>query len=242
MACADPAAHQRMTEKFLLDVFGGSGFVANATKHFGLAWICARHKKFGPRYGVTKPLVLARIRQDASAGTSVAAMISPPRRHTLCSSHVILGSASVANLLQGARMPWILEHTCDPGLSDVSKLRTLSAQPRTAWPWRIIAFSVHSTEIVLCFWLVMWTAEICTVLLANVLGRVDVAVCQDKNVSIHHHAQKFYSSLDHTRPARLSFALAMIPTMNSQRFQKTHPLRGVGSSLSASKGYWYGSC
>ena len=42
------------------------------------------------------------------------------------------------------------------------------------------------------------------------------------------------SSRDHTRPLRLSFALAMILTMNARRFQRTHPLSGMGSSLSAS--------
>ena len=33
------------------------------------------------------------------------------------------------------------------------------------------------------FWLETWTTEICTVLLANVLGQVDVAVFQDKTSS-----------------------------------------------------------
>ena len=33
---ADPVVHKRMTGKCMLDVFGGSGFVAKATNHLGL--------------------------------------------------------------------------------------------------------------------------------------------------------------------------------------------------------------
>ena len=43
-----------------------------------------------------------------------------------------------------------------------------------------------------------------------------------------------FSSGNHTRHPRLFFALAMVLTMNA-RFQRTHPLSGVGSSLNASK-------
>ena len=78
-----------------------------------------------------------------------------------------------------------------------------------------------------------WTAKIRTVLLANVLEQEVVAVFQDKHV--HPKASpsrsEVYSSRDHTRPPRLSFALAMILTMNARRFQRTHPLSGKGSSL-----------
>ena len=50
-----------------------------------------------------------------------------------------------------------------------------------------------------------------------------------------HHAQSV--ALHVTTPAlhRLSFALAMVLTMNARRFQRTHPLSGTGSSLNASK-------
>ena len=73
--------------------------------------------------------------------------------------------------------------------------------------------------------------EICIVLLANVLGRVDVAVLQDKTCSsgkLPHHGQSFFaSSRDHTRPPRLSFALPMILTMNARGLQRAHHLRGI---------------
>ena len=46
-----------MTEKCLLDVFGGSGFVSKATNHLCLRG-CVLDMTFGSRYDVTKPLVL----------------------------------------------------------------------------------------------------------------------------------------------------------------------------------------
>ena len=104
-AIADSAVHTRMTWKFLFDVFGGSGFVAITT----IIWFLRGYvldTKFGTKYDVTQPLVLAGIRQDVSAGECVAGMISPPRQHTSCSSKVIISaSASIANLLQRARIP-----------------------------------------------------------------------------------------------------------------------------------------
>ena len=92
------------------------------------------------------------------------------------------------------------------------------------------AILVHSTESEHRFWLETWTAEIRTVLLASVLGEVDVAVFRDTNMFMQrlpHHA--------HTRLHRLPFAFAMILTMNARRFQRTHPLSGTGSALNASK-------
>ena len=93
----------------MLDVFGGPGFLAKASNHLVLRGYVL-DMKFGPRYDVTKPLVLTRIRQDVSAGKCVAGVISPPRQHTSCSPKVISASAAIANLLHRARMPWILEH------------------------------------------------------------------------------------------------------------------------------------
>ena len=92
----------------------------------------------------------------------------------------------------------------------------------------------------LCFWIIvqaskillgMWTTQICTVLLANVLGQVDVAVFQERTYSsagFRITRRVFCSSRDHTRPLGSSFELPMILTMNARRFQRTHPLRGMG--------------
>ena len=103
-ATANPSVHKRMTGQHML---GGLGFLAKASYHLGLRG-CVLGTKLEARYDETKPLVLTRIRQDVSAGKCVAAMISPPRQHTSCSSQVVSGSAAIANLLHRARMPWIL--------------------------------------------------------------------------------------------------------------------------------------
>ena len=102
-ATASPAAHKRMIGKYLLDEFGGPGFLTQASNHFGLRG-GVLDTKFGPRYDVTKLLVYTRIRQEVSAGTCVAGMTSP----LSCSSEVMSASAAIANLFHRARMP-ILE-------------------------------------------------------------------------------------------------------------------------------------
>ena len=80
--------------------------------------------KFGSKYGVTKPFVPTRIRHDFSAGTFVAGLIPPPQ-HTSCSPKVISASATITNLLQRARMPWIMEHPCDACLWDVPNEKSI---------------------------------------------------------------------------------------------------------------------
>ena len=52
----------------------------------------------------------------------------------------------------------------------------------------------------------------------NVSGQKHVHPTASKSRS------EFCSPRDHTRPPFLSFALAMILTMNARRFQRTHPL------------------
>ena len=78
-----------MTGKYMLDVFGGSGFFAKASNHLGVRGNVL-DTKFGAKYDVTKLLVLTHIRQDVSAGKCVGAMISisPPRQHNSCSSRL----------------------------------------------------------------------------------------------------------------------------------------------------------
>ena len=74
MATSGPPGHRRTTGEYLLDVFGGSGFLSKATNHLGLR--ChVLDTKFGPRYDVTQSLVLTRIRHDVSAGKCVEGMV-----------------------------------------------------------------------------------------------------------------------------------------------------------------------
>ena len=168
-------------------------------------------KKFRPRYDVTIPLVLTRNRQDVSAGKCVAGMTSPPRQHTSCSHKVISASAAIANLRHRARMSWILEHPSESWLWG----RAENTDPCGAASHGLgadgLVFLDHCAGSELCFWLGTWTTEICTVLLASVLQRVDAAVCPGKNMFIQrlpHHAQRFI--LHVTTPA-LSFSLSRLP-------------------------------
>ena len=102
-------------------------------------------------------------------------------------------------------------HPCDSWLWDVPKIQTLAAQPRTAWALADVCILDHRAENERCFWLETCTAEICNVLLASVLGQVDAAVFQVRNVFIQrlpHHAQRFV--LHMTTPA-LSVCLSHSP-------------------------------
>ena len=166
-------------------------------------------------------------------------MIPPPRQHASCSSKVISASAAIANLLHRARTPCILEHTCHSWLWDVSKIQTRAAHPRAAWPWQI--FGVFGSP--------------CRKRTLFQVGSVDrrfapccAEVCWDRGTlqcdwTKHAHPKasaprsKVSSSRDHARPLRLSFAHAMVLTMSARRFQRTHPLGGMGSSLNASKDF-----
>ena len=184
-------------------------------------------RNLGPRYDVTKPLVLTRIRRDASAGKCVERMISPPRPHIACIPKVISASAAIANLLHRARMPRIQEHPCDSWLWDVPKNRTsCGRQPRTAWAVAdhcIFWFTVRKSER--CVWFGKCGQQRLAPSCSQVSWDTRTLHCV---VSINmfiqklsHHAQSFSSSRDHTCPHRLSFALAMILTKNARRLQRT---------------------
>ena len=236
-ASASPAVHERMT--------GNVGSACSVDVAFWrkrqIIWDCVAMcstQNLVPRYDVTKPLVLARIGQDVSAGKCVAKVMSPPRKQTSCSSKVLAASASVANLLHCARMPWILEPPFDSWFWDVPKIQTLAAEPRTAWAltdfcvfWDLHAESENRD--------LHRIARKC----AGIGGRCSVSGQKDVQPKASASRSEFCSSRDHTRPARLSFELAMSLTMNARRFQKTHPLRLMGDySLKRVKGDWYGSC
>ena len=186
------AAQKRTIGKYLLDVFGGYGFLAQTTNHLGLRGYVL-DTKFRPRYDMAKPFVLTRIGQDVSAGKCVAGMISPPRR------------PAMANVLHRARMPWILGHPCDSWLWDVPKIQTLTAQPRTAWALTVLVnrkrtlFLVGNVD-----------RRDFLALLANVLVQVEVAAFQDKNMvfqSVPIHAQTL--SLHVTTPALTVYLLRL---------------------------------
>ena len=187
-AFADPVVRKRMTRKYMLDVFGGSGFVAKATNHFCLHGYVL-DTKFEPRYDVTKPLVLTRIRQDVCGGKCVAATISPPRLHTSCSSQ------SDFRLYGHRKLASSCSDAVDSGHTRVfrgcwtcQKSKHLRHSLARLGPWRIFAFWDHRAGSGRCLWWETWTADMRTVLLANVLEQEVVAVFQDKK---HVHRKGF---------------------------------------------------
>ena len=207
----------------LFDVFGGAGFLATPTNHLGMRGFVL-DTKFGPRYDLTNPLVLTRIRQDVSAG-KVTGMIThfvlfPNLSPVLPSQTCIIVLASLGfcntRVIRGCG-------TCRKS----TPLRHRLARPG---PWRILVFLDHDAGSERSFWLGTGTTEIYTVLLAGVSEQVDVAVCQDKKAS---KGFRITLSRDHTRSRHLSFALAIFLIMKARRYQRTHPLRGMASSLDA---------
>ena len=206
-ATASPSAHKRMTGKYETDVFGGSGFLTKATNHVGLRGFVL-DTTFGPRYDVTQLLVLTRIRQDVSAGTCVAGMISPPRQRASCSPKVITACAVIANLLHLACRAFCF--------MDRAEIQTLEAQPRTAWSWRIFALLVRSTESGHCFWLergqqrcALYCSQVCWDMWTLQCFRTKT--CSSKGLRI--------TQCTWPRPLRLSVALAMILTMTQCALQ-----------------------
>ena len=210
-------------------VFGETGFVAKATNHLGLRGYVL-DTKFGPKYDVTKPLVLTGIGQDVSAGkqkwfhlcvTTVRGLpkLFPPIL-PLQTCFIMLACRGFCNtrVIRGCG-------TC-------RNSRHLRHSLARRGPWLIVVFLVHNTESEHCFWLETWTAEICTVLFANVLAQKVVAVSGPKYVHPKNSPSRLegYFSRDHTCPARLAFALATVLTMKARRLQRTHPLSGIFTS------------
>ena len=221
-AIASPAVHKCMTGKCMLEVFGGSRFVAKATNHLGLRGY-GLDTKFGPWCDVTRPLVLTTNRQDASAGKCVAAMISPPRLHTTCSSQVILASASIAICFIGlpCRGFWNTRVIRGCGTRRNSKL--LRRRPRTAWTLAdcCIFGSQHNMRV----------ARKCN----GTGGHCSVSGQKHGHPKASASRSECGSSRYHSYPHRLSRALAVVRTMDARGFHRTHPLGGMGSSLNESK-------
>ena len=168
--------------------------------------------KFGPRYDVKKPLVLTRIRQDVSAEKGVAAMISPPRQHTSCSSKIISASASIAYLLHRDRMLWIVEHPCDSWLWDVPKLQTLAVQLRTVWALAdFCILGSPCTKRTLFLVGNVDSRDQHRVARNTVLGQADVAVCLEKKNFIQKLPPHVQGVVLHVTTPALSVCLSRSP-------------------------------
>ena len=197
------AVHKRMTGKYFIDVFGGFGFLSKATNHFGLRGHVL-DMKFGPRYCVTQPLVPCS--HPNSTGRLCWKMC---RRSDFTHFHVQVLPSPTGFFVPACRGFWNTRVYRGCGTCPKSKLlRRRFARPLL---WRIIAPLDLHAESEHCFWLETWTTEICAVLLANVLGQVDAAVCWDKTMFIQrlpHHAQ---SAILHVTTPALTVCLSRLP-------------------------------
>ena len=116
------------------------------------------------------------------------------------------------------------------------------AQPRTAWALAGYCFLVHGAESERYLCLGTWTAEICTELLANVLEQEVVAVLQDKTCpskKLTFTTRELFFARSHP-PCFFFFLNRAYHDSRRGRFQRAHPLSGVGSSLGASEGLGVG--
>ena len=108
---------------------------------------------------------------------------------------------------------------------------------RTAWALAdFLRFWITVRTRERCFWSETWTVEICTALLANVLGqggRCSVSGQKHFHPKASTSRSEFFFALHVTTPALRVYLwrLLVILTMNARRFQRTHPLSGMGSSL-----------
>ena len=152
-AAANPSDHKRMTRKSMLHMFDQPGFLTKASNHLGLRGYVL-DTKFGPRFDVTQPLVLTRIRQDGNDFTSTT-------------THLVLFQMSSSSVLPSQTCFIVL--TClgfwntrvDRGCSACRKSRLLRRSLARLGPWQIFfVFLGLLAESERCCWLGMWTAEI----------------------------------------------------------------------------------
>ena len=104
--------------------------------------------------------------------------------------------------------PQVLEHPCGSWLWDVPQIQTLAAQLRAVADFCIFG-SPHRKRTL--FWLETWTAGMRTVLLASVLGQVDVAVLQVKNMFIQQHPYHTQSFVLHVTTPAPPVCLSRLP-------------------------------
>ena len=195
-----------MTGKYFVDVFGGSGFLAKTTKHLDLRGYVF-DTKFGPKYDVTKPLVLTRIRQHVSTlhDNTLRALpqLFPP----------VLPSQTRFIVL--ACLGFWSTHVIH-GCGTYRKSKVLQHSLARFGPWRM--FQVKNMVIQKLSHHASCFARKC----AGTDGRCSVSKQKHVHQSASASRSEFRSSRDHARPPKLSFALAMFFTMNARRFQKTH--------------------
>ena len=220
----------------MLDVLGGDDFLSDATHRLGSRGRVL-DRKLGPRYDVSRPIVLTTIQQGVSAGKCVARMISPPRQHNSCSPNVISASAAIAKIFSSCSNAL---HAFDSG---TPVFHVCGTRRKSKLFWCILA-RPGPLRISVCLDLHAEKERLSRLecgqqrfALGNVFaksGRCSVSGQKHSHPKGSASRPEFCSSRDHTRPPRWSFALTMLVTMNARRFQITHPLRGTEFSVNLS--------
>ena len=221
-ATASPAARQRMTGKYIFEVFDGSGFLTKATKQLGVRGHML-DTKFGVRCDVTQPFVLTRIRHDVSAGKCVAGMISPPLQDTSFFSKVESSSAAIANVLHRAHMPWMLNTRVIHGLSEFFRCTVQKANAVSSWKRGRQRFASYCSQM----FSDRWTLQC----FRTKYGRPKTSASRSK----------LSSSRDHTRPPKLSFRACQGSHHERTTTPENTSFEWNGIFTQRVKGYCYGS-
>ena len=167
-------------------------------------------------------------------------VFGPPRHHALCSPRVIfplVRPSKTCFIVLACRGFW--KTRLIRVLWDVpKKIQTPAAQPRTGWA--LADFCILGSPCRKRTFLLVGNADsrdshriarIC----AGTDGRCSVSGRKKFTLQSSLSRSDRFSSRDNTRAPKMSFALAMTLTMNARRFQRTHTLTGMRSSLSTSK-------
>ena len=219
-------------------MFGRSGFLSQATNHWGLRG-CVLNTKFGHQYDVT-PVICSyqnstgRLRWKVCRRnyfTSTTTHFVPFQSYCRQCCHRQLAS-SCSHALDSGTLVWIvvLGRPENPGSCSTAS-HGLGAG-RFLYLW----ISMQKANFVFT-----WDcgqqgfASYCTTLYWDMwpLQCFRTKTCSSKGFRM---TLRVYFHVTTPRPPRLSFTLAMIFTVNARRFQRTHPSRGMGDcSLNASK-------
>ena len=162
--------------------------------------------QFGPRYDVTQLLVLTLLRQDFSAGKCLAHMIlhdTTTRAHAKIFPPVLPSQTCFIVLaFRGNRNTLV-----NRGRGTCRESKLLRHSNFTIWgyPCRQRTLFLDAHRI----------ARKC----AATGGRCSVSGHQHVHPKASASRSEIYWSRDHTRPHRLSFALAMVLTTNARRHQ-----------------------
>ena len=159
-----PPAHKRITGKYMLDIFGGTGCLAEKTNHLGF--------------------------RGAVLNTKFRSKMRRKNDFTSTTTHSVLSQCSFRQRFH--RKPFFTVLAC-PGLWNTfvargngtcRKSRSLRHTLARPGPWRVDVFLGHRAEKEHYFVLGTWMKEKCTVLITLVLELVNGAARQDAKLQM----------------------------------------------------------